>query len=952
MEEYEEKLESIKQKLSNMSRFELWRVIPQFRRTLSGLDASLNAGRVRPDRVPEHRLDRQVLADVLKSVEFIVLQDCYLLHPLHRQILQVMLECEFQRLRRNPGQQDVLHRDFNRTKDLISLLAPISRMPWDIQTEILLLAIHRGNSPTHLMQVCKLWHAIITSTSRLWSALKLGAWTHHEQAASSLERSGESLLEVEIDTTDGIKNFDGSRQRYKALAITIPTMARWKILKLVTFSADEDEDAMKDEARLVSQLSEPLSRLESFIMLDSCPSSPFVDKLLSIIATTSQDKLRAIQLPSQSIISRIAGHSSSDYGIFRNLKILKVRSKIAPREARRTELDLLPHIMCVEVLELMWMLFPVYPLSTPLPLVQTLQQLTLKATSIQWMFGRTLNKLQSCTIIFPPRIEPSVDMEVNLPSCKELVYNGLHWSILRCFLLPTITTLGVTNHEYRRKMVEQQFLWMHAALVEGRFQKIDVLSLDLIVFSEAILVPLAHLLCLQEFTLRVTTPSRLSCKALKQFYAKPLVCSDKQEGAHRYNWDERMGGWQTSLWPRLESLRFEFRRWLRDTEQENIVPLFTTIAGTRTRLDVPLRHFEVFVGDNTTDNVPLQLVGGQLAPLQAFNLNGRCDYQYTEALEAVVTSTMFGTIEKRCVDTLHCFISQPSCHSVLRKLRSLKLHRSTTSQYPIDVLPYLKRLEVLECHGLDVLIYSLDTDLALVQTLKRLSLRNTSIQWMMGRSFNKLEECSIWNPIAAGFTDPCVINMPVCTRMLFGHRTLEHLGLFHLPSLVKLALANPWFPDLPTFASSWIAGARAISETIKVTSLQLEVSICEFALIDVLWLQPKLEELVVRIWGNDTLLALLSAFATDSNVLRSKEDGMGVGRSSEVTGAASRTNEVICSQLQILELKLENIDYEKERSILLLFFKTILGSRRSLGRPLRSFKVSWRFGEKGEQLVA
>ena len=44
-----------------------------------------------------------------------------------------------------------------------------------------------------------------------------------------------------------------------------------------------------------------------------------------------------------------------------------------------------------------------------------------------------------------------------------------------------------------------------------------------------------------------------------------------------------MGEWQTSLWPILESLLFEFRRWLRgetpSTEQENVVPLSAAIAG-------------------------------------------------------------------------------------------------------------------------------------------------------------------------------------------------------------------------------------------------------------------------------------------------------------------------------------------------------------------------------------
>jgi len=70
MEQYQEKLETIKLKLSSMPRDGLQQRLGHFRRTLHGLDASINAGRVHPDRVTQHRLDRQILADVLKwSVE-------------------------------------------------------------------------------------------------------------------------------------------------------------------------------------------------------------------------------------------------------------------------------------------------------------------------------------------------------------------------------------------------------------------------------------------------------------------------------------------------------------------------------------------------------------------------------------------------------------------------------------------------------------------------------------------------------------------------------------------------------------------------------------------------------------------------------------------------------------------------------------------------------------------
>lgn len=72
MEQYQEKLETIKLKLSIMPREKLQQSLAQFRTALHGLDASIATGKVPADRVTQHRLDRQILADVLKwSVEFL-----------------------------------------------------------------------------------------------------------------------------------------------------------------------------------------------------------------------------------------------------------------------------------------------------------------------------------------------------------------------------------------------------------------------------------------------------------------------------------------------------------------------------------------------------------------------------------------------------------------------------------------------------------------------------------------------------------------------------------------------------------------------------------------------------------------------------------------------------------------------------------------------------------------
>jgi hypothetical protein len=69
---------------------------------------------------------------------------------------------------------------------------------------------------------------------------------------------------------------------------------------------------------------------------------------------------------------------------------------------------------------------------------------------------------------------------------------------------------------------------------------------------------------------------------------------------------------------------------------------------------------------------------------------------------------------------------------------SFRPHYDAIPHSPIDNLPHLKYLEVLEAHGLQLLTYAIDTELVLVRTLKRISLRHTSIRWMVCRRFKKI----------------------------------------------------------------------------------------------------------------------------------------------------------------------------------------------------------------------
>jgi len=93
------------------------------------------------------------------------------------------------------------------------------------------------------------------------------------------------------------------------------------------------------------------------------------------------------------------------------------------------------------------MVLPDYRSDITLPLVKALRQLSLKATSIQWLFGRTLSNLLFCTIISPLRTEHPDHEKINFPLCEKLPYGRHPHNTLRHILLPTITQLNVKNHK-------------------------------------------------------------------------------------------------------------------------------------------------------------------------------------------------------------------------------------------------------------------------------------------------------------------------------------------------------------------------------------------------------------------------------------------------------------------------------------------------------------------------
>ena len=95
---------------------------------------------------------------------------------------------------------------------------------------------------------------------------------------------------------------------------------------------------------------------------------------------------------------------------------------------------------------------------------------------------------------------------------------------------------------------------------------------------------------------------------------------------------------------------------------------------------------------------------------------------------------------------------------------------------PVDLLPHLHQLEALTASHLPLPIYHDDVDLPFVHTLRCLTLRAVSMQWMSGRTFHVLESCTIIFPLHHHALHAFRTTLPNCQDLSFEGYPLDILS--------------------------------------------------------------------------------------------------------------------------------------------------------------------------------
>jgi len=279
----------------------------------------------------------------------------------------------------------------------------------------------------------------------------------------------------------------------------------------------------------------------------------------------------------------------------------------------------------------------------------------------------------------------------------------------------------------------------------------------------------------------------------------------------------------------------------------------------------------------------------------------------------------------------------PAYSPIFRSVKVLFLNISGTHD-PVDLLPHLHQLETLTASHLSLPTYAQDINLPFVNTLRHLTLRAVSIQWMSGRTFGVLESCIIRFPLHRHMPHIFSTTLPNCEDLTFQGYPLDILDGVSAQKLIHLSVTSPspsnreGVLQLIQFSSQVLGESRLAPRIVHIS-----IEATSQAWVNALTLMPHLEELVI---GN-ARPSSLRAKVVQSLIAQPVHVGN--------TGAMSTPEEwdaPLCPSLRRLGLKYHRWLRPSEHFDLIPDLVSIIMSRERSNRPLQSFWVWLSHGQK------
>jgi hypothetical protein len=202
------------------------------------------------------------------------------------------------------------------------------------------------------------------------------------------------------------------------------------------------------------------------------------------------------------------------------------------------------------------------------------------------------------------------------------------------------------------------------------------------------------------------------------------------------------------------------------------------------------------------------------------------------------------TVEIKSANAISFLV--PTHSSIFHSVKVLSLDTPGMLN-PVDLLPHLHQLETLTTSHLPLPVYHNDVNLPLVHTLRHLTLRSVSIQWMSGRTFDILETCTLLFPFHRHVLHTFHTTLPNCKHLTFEGYPLDILegvsahNISHLSVMSSCSNKPRGTRQLVRFSSQALQKNRLAPQVLHIS-----IEATSHAWIKALNFMSNLEELVIE----------------------------------------------------------------------------------------------------------
>jgi hypothetical protein len=284
------------------------------------------------------------------------------------------------------------------------------------------------------------------------------------------------------------------------------------------------------------------------------------------------------------------------------------------------------------------------------------------------------------------------------------------------------------------------------------------------------------------------------------------------------------------------------------------------------------------------------------------------------------------TVEIRSANVISFLV--PTYPSIFRSVTTLSLDAPQRLSNPMDLLPHLDRLETLTASYIPLPVYHDDVDLPFVHTLRHLTLKSVSIQWMSGRTFQVLESCTLIFPLHRHTLHTFCTTLPNCKDLSFEGYPLDILHGISAHNLIRLSVMAPC-SDRPRGSQQLVRFSRHTLRESRLAPqiLHIRIEATNYAWTKALVFMPNLEELVI----DNAQPSSIGVKALRSLVIhRVHANKMGP------TDLPAECNAPACSSLRRFGLRYRRWLRPSEHFDLIPVFISIIRSRQ---QSLQSFRV-------------